>query len=275
MGLLTVDGCQTEDINNQPDFIITGSPHEGRYSAMNGDINDDDYEDLIIYVPSQINIYLGSSTFNLTYDYYISRGKPCNLFYANINNDDYSDPIISFEWDEYHDYKGKVLVYYGNSVFDTIPEFTLVGENEFDYFGRTGYDLGDVNLDCKDDILLATASNYINNYANIYTLEVDTSGIDNHLHNEDFMLSNYPNPFFSSTNLSFSLKHSEFVNLSVYNIQGKKVKTIVNKKMKGGEYEISWDGKNENRSILSSGIYFIKLKMDNYINVKKIVKICY
>ncbi|MBX7046559.1 MAG: T9SS type A sorting domain-containing protein [Ignavibacteria bacterium] len=65
---------------------------------------------------------------------------------------------------------------------------------------------------------------------------------------------NYPNPFNPSTKISFDIPASSHVNLSVYNMLGKEVETLVNENLKAGKYEVSFNG-----SSLSSGTYYYKL----------------
>ncbi|OPX27602.1 MAG: hypothetical protein B1H05_00525 [Candidatus Cloacimonas sp. 4484_140] len=92
---------------------------------------------------------------------------------------------------------------------------------------------------------------------------------------EQSFIYNYPNPFTSSTIIKFSLKHSyENIKLDIYNIKGQKIKTLIdNKLMKVGNHEITWDGTNRSNKPVGFGIYFIKLRTEKCVNVKKIVKI--
>lgn len=82
---------------------------------------------------------------------------------------------------------------------------------------------------------------------------------------KDFQLSqNYPNPFNPTTKISYSIAKSLFVNISVYDILGKKVSEIVNGVKASGNYEITFDA-----SSLSDGIYFYKMQAGEFSEIKK------
>ena len=85
---------------------------------------------------------------------------------------------------------------------------------------------------------------------------------------ENYSLSqNYPNPFNASTVIRFSLKQDTEVNLVVYNTLGQKVATLIeDRPMTHGSYEVTWDA-----SRVSSGIYFYRIKADDFTEVKKMV----
>lgn len=81
----------------------------------------------------------------------------------------------------------------------------------------------------------------------------------------DFVLEqNYPNPFNPTTTIRYELKNSGsikpiHVTLSIYNILGQKIRTLLNQEQLPGKYEIMWDGKNDQQREVSSGVYFYKL----------------
>jgi len=80
-----------------------------------------------------------------------------------------------------------------------------------------------------------------------------------------FKLSqNYPNPFNPETTIEYSLVKPGRVNLSVYNIRGELVKTLVNEKQAIGSYRVNWTPEE-----LSAGIYFYRLQTDHFTKVKK------
>lgn len=81
------------------------------------------------------------------------------------------------------------------------------------------------------------------------------------------LFQSYPNPFNNSTVIKFNLNESTQVNLAVYNLEGKKVKSLVSNKFYApGTYEVRWDAKNENDQVVANGVYYYRLetKSQNY-----------
>ena len=77
---------------------------------------------------------------------------------------------------------------------------------------------------------------------------------------------NYPNPFNPTTTIGYDLSKMSNIELVIYDIAGRKVKTLFTGNKCAGHHKIIWDASN-----LSSGVYFYRLKTDNYIETKKMV----
>ena len=87
----------------------------------------------------------------------------------------------------------------------------------------------------------------------------------------NFQLRNFPNPFNPTTTISFSLINDSDVEISVYNIKGQKVKTLINKQMHKGKHSVIWAGINDSNKLVSSGIYLYSIKADNQESVKRML----
>lgn len=86
---------------------------------------------------------------------------------------------------------------------------------------------------------------------------------------EGFVLyGNYPNPFNPTTAISYQLSAGAQVDLSVYNVLGKKVTTLVHKKMAAGKHEVQWDASGFN-----SGTYFYRLQAGTESRIGKMLLI--
>jgi FlgD Ig-like domain len=82
---------------------------------------------------------------------------------------------------------------------------------------------------------------------------------------------NYPNPFNPSTNIAYNLHQAGAVKLEVYNVKGQKVKTLVSEYQEPGEHLISWNGLDDDKRQVSSGVYFYKLDASDYTIARKMI----
>ncbi|NIR64214.1 MAG: T9SS type A sorting domain-containing protein [candidate division Zixibacteria bacterium] len=89
--------------------------------------------------------------------------------------------------------------------------------------------------------------------------------------NQFILSQNYPNPFNPETIIRYQLPTNSKVQLTIYNLLGQKVRTLVNDKQQNGIYEVIWDGRNEFGQEVSSGIYIYRLKIDNQVASRKMV----
>ena len=80
----------------------------------------------------------------------------------------------------------------------------------------------------------------------------------------------HPNPFNNSVSISFEIPNSKNVNLSIFDMKGRKVRQMSLGKLKNGFHNVVWDGKNNLGNELSSGIYMAVLEIGDKFNVQKI-----
>ena len=71
---------------------------------------------------------------------------------------------------------------------------------------------------------------------------------------------NQPNPFNPSTSISFSLAQTQDVRLTVYDVRGRKVRTLAAQAMQPGQHTVVWDGADDTGSTVGSGLYFYRLQ---------------
>jgi predicted nucleotidyltransferase len=100
----------------------------------------------------------------------------------------------------------------------------------------------------------------------VVTNSIGISKINSLIPENHFLEQNYPNPFNPKTNIRFSISKSSFVSITVYNVCGKEITTLVNEKLSAGNYEYHW-----NASTLSSGVYLYKIQTDDFVGVKKMI----
>jgi hypothetical protein len=97
-------------------------------------------------------------------------------------------------------------------------------------------------------------------------------------HPREFSLfQNYPNPFNPETKIKYTIRSRQaepvFATLRIYNIVGQLVRTLVSEPQESGTYEVIWDGKDDKRNNVASGIYFYKLKAGEFSQTRKMVLI--
>jgi hypothetical protein len=89
------------------------------------------------------------------------------------------------------------------------------------------------------------------------------------------IFQNYPNPFVRETSIKYGVPKTGIVNITIYNLIGQKVVTLMNKKREPGYYIIRWDGRNEYNKKVKSGIYFYRFQSCDSIGTRKMYLLSY
>lgn len=97
-----------------------------------------------------------------------------------------------------------------------------------------------------------------------FTLQITTEEIEANIPTEIYLNQNYPNPFNPSTTIPFGIDVDSYINLTVYDVLGRKVSTLIDNNLTAGTYDITFQASN-----LSSGIYFYRLTTNSNTFVKK------
>ena len=118
----------------------------------------------------------------------------------------------------------------------------------------------------------------VHNWA-AYLMKVNIDSINTSIYYEhyerlisDFHLEqNYPNPFNSETMINYQLPHASEMEISIFNLLGQKVTTLVNATQTAGFHKLVWNGKDMLGQPVSSGAYFYQLKIGKFMLVKKMM----
>jgi hypothetical protein len=81
-----------------------------------------------------------------------------------------------------------------------------------------------------------------------------------------YLAQNYPNPFNPSTKINYGLERAGEVEITVYNILGNKISTLVDGMKSAGNHSVSFNASN-----LSSGIYFYKIVTNEFVQTRKMI----
>ncbi len=241
------------------------------------DWNNDHKKDLILGTESKgIRIYLNIGTDNeplfskyTTIDSaYFFRGHP---EVVDLNEDGRKDLLVGAMGFVY---------YFKNQGSDENPEFShgirlkLRNNEDIQVFERTHVDASDWNNDGKIDLIIGDNDGYILVYLNNGVLsaisEIKTQPKKYEL------FQNYPNPFGTSTRkkqiptlhensqtiISFTLQKREKVVLSIYDSRGRFIRRLINRTVSKGIHSVSWNGTNDQQQIVSTGVYFYVLRVN-------------
>ena len=100
---------------------------------------------------------------------------------------------------------------------------------------------------------------------------IDAESVSNELPNICTLCQNYPNPFNMSTVIRYELNRHGRVNLSVFDINGRLIKKLVDSHQEVGIKRVTWDGKDSNGHDVSSGLYIYKLQTEKYGEMLKMI----
>jgi len=82
---------------------------------------------------------------------------------------------------------------------------------------------------------------------------------------------NYPNPFNPITTLRYDLPEQSLVNIIIYDVMGREVKTLVNTTQDAGFKSVIWNATNDYGKPVSAGVYLYQIQAGNFHSVKKMV----
>ncbi len=276
----------TGDLNSdgRDDIVITGQNTEIYYSIASGfqkvvlkenslknyvsvvDLNLDGKADIFtldreIFPVTTFQIYknLGNGSFDTIPSVNLPFGTyKCSVL--DLNGDTFPDLLSLLSG-----LSGYVIYYnlgnfqFGNPQYIPVP---YLGE-----FFRNFY-CGDIDGNhCPDLITTRKTDQKITNVSILYNDGHGNFGPDPFVSidekpSADGILRCYPNPFQSETNINFNIPGSAFVNLSIYDLEGKLINCLINQYLKGGTHSIKWRRLDTNGKSCKPGAYIIYLTVN-------------
>jgi len=116
--------------------------------------------------------------------------------------------------------------------------------------------------------IFSNDQHYWNDSFDFSFIETGLLSSDSDIPSEFALRQNYPNPFNPTTVFSYDIPSESLVNLSIYDINGRVIRTLINEKQNPGYYSVQWDA-----SGIPSGLYFYKIQAGVFFDVKKFVLI--
>ena len=101
---------------------------------------------------------------------------------------------------------------------------------------------------------------------------VGTLSLDNNTVPTVFALhQNYPNPFNPTTQIRYDLPEDQFVSISIYDVMGRKIRSLMNTSQTAGYHTIRWDARNDMGEGISAGVYFYSIEARDFRQTKKMI----
>jgi hypothetical protein len=187
---------------------------------------------------------------------FLSPNKLYNL--TAVYTGDEMEIYLNGKLDAFKNWTGDILT---TNIDLTIAQ-TVPGDNNYNYKGILDdiriYDYP-LSLDKIDELF-------------DFSTHISNEGIEE-IPSSTKLFQNYPNPFNGQTQIKYFVKNSSIVKLNIYDLLGRRVIELEDDYKISGMHSISWDSKDKNGSQLASGIYFIRLKSDKFVDTKKIILI--
>ena len=87
----------------------------------------------------------------------------------------------------------------------------------------------------------------------------------------DMLFQNYPNPFNPSTTIEYSIAAAGAVEITIFSVDGRRIRTLSGGLKPPGKYRMVWDGRNDRGGPVSTGVYFYRLEAGSFAQVKKML----
>jgi flagellar hook assembly protein FlgD len=89
---------------------------------------------------------------------------------------------------------------------------------------------------------------------------------------QEFALyQNFPNPFNPSTTISFDLPNDINVRVEIFDINGRKIHTLVNEPKESGTHHVIWNGEDDRGTSVASGVYVYRIQAGDFVQSKKLL----
>lgn len=162
---------------------------------------------------------------------------------------------------------------YGYQVFWEREINNELVEESFNVGSYYSVELSDLELGYGDYTLWVTgifSDGSFSEPSNLITYTI-VSNDDNSVEPYQQLLGNYPNPFNPETTIFYNLESDSRVELTIYNLKGQKVRSLVNELQPKGNHQVAWNGRDDNNKSVASGVFFYRMKSGKFSSTKKMI----
>jgi hypothetical protein len=289
-GVLTLVFSATSDMNASMSFTATSDTSDVAISLENTTLTATPAQDwngssLITVIVIDENELSDTTDFTLTVTAVNDSPEEFSVIYPTVS-DTFSthsdnDTLIQFTWGKSNDVDSDVtynltieLEFFGNTYTDihenisdtTInvssnsldPMLNVISEEEagFTYYVHASDDEYNVASDVGEFVLSRAALGAVDGYA---------------IPDEFSLYQNYPNPFNPVTTLRYDLPENGHVNIIIYDMLGREVKTLINQTQDAGFKSVIWDATNDYGKPVSAGVYLYQIQAGDFVQTRKMV----
>jgi hypothetical protein len=116
------------------------------------------------------------------------------------------------------------------------------------------------------------SSGYVSDFTEIVSIEINLNVVDGAMTPEVYALhQNYPNPFNPTTKISYDLPEASVVSLSIYNIMGREIRTMINSEQTAGFKNIQWNATDNLGKSVPAGMYIYTIQAGEFRQTRKMV----
>jgi hypothetical protein len=278
-----------ENFGSEPDILIgqpieleLNHPRDFAHSLFGvGDFDGDGWDDLsVIYIrgaPRHL-IYKCGPQADTLFDYRLDNAADWIAGAGDVNGDGYDDIICGGSGR----YRGAVFIYLGGIEADSIFDMSI-GRYDLpplflDDIGWRTSSAGDFNGDGIDDFMFSCQNFAHGEPGDVFVFsgsEEIITDIENDspsfLPEKMELMQNHPNPFNASTSIEFTISARSCVTITIYNLHGQEVRTIIEKTLPAGKHIVFWDGKNSDDQEAASGVYLYQINAGESVEAKKMI----
>jgi len=271
----------------KPNAVITEYDMGEPRFILSEDFNNDTFDDILMTYALQTNGYselklllnTGDTTFidastNIDdndwhwFQDLDGGGTIAYTYSADLNNDGLMDFIVGIPF--------TIYINNGDAIFSKQTDIIPFDEMNWYDIGQTGYPefvtiiTGDFDGDLDTDLFL---SQYGEPLFVLYnpSNELNISETMQNIVSEYNIQQNYPNPFNPVTTLRYDLPEDALVNITIYDMMGRVVKTMVNTEQNAGFKSVRWNATNDKGAPVSAGLYLYTIEAGQFRQTKKMV----
>ena len=155
----------------------------------------------------------------------------------------------------------------------SFPEKVGIGKKATEVNTVTGFTLVDIDGDDELDIVV---EDELNGVVEVWGLKNTTTGVANEeviAARLSSLAQNYPNPFMGRTAIQYEVAATDQVRIHVYDMLGRRIRTLVDEQQPAGTYETHWDGQDAQGDPVAAGAYFYQIQVGDFSASKQMIRV--